>query len=166
MKQVIKTTLIVSLFATVSCNIKSKNNDQSKERKQKIVQRDNKGRIKRTFDGYIYRIFDSLGRQIKWYGNYKNEESHSNIHNFVEYSDSVIIAKEYVLEDSNTECRIVDSLDCFIAKYYYKKGDLTRREYHKSVKNESGKVISYKLIETDNSPRINPFVHSLPSYLQ
>ncbi len=130
------------------------------------MQKDNEGNIVKTFDGFIYRRFDSLGRLVEWYGNYKNEESNSNIHNFVEYTDNLIIAKEYVLEDSNTECKIIDFLNCHISKNYYKDGNLVRVEFYKPVKNQKGNITGHTLIEVDDNPKINPFVHSLPSYLQ
>ena len=162
----ITTLLFVALSVPiVSCNMSPRNNNIEDVRKQKVVDRDAHGRIIKTFDGFIYRTFDSLGRLVEWYGNYKNTESNSNIHNFVEYSDSVIVAKEYVLEDDNTRCKILDSLKCSISKYYYKTGKLIRREYY-SPNYDNGKIVGHKLVETADNPTMNPFVHKLPKYLK
>jgi hypothetical protein len=111
-------------------------------------------------------VKDGESENLRKLGNYKNEESNSNIHNFVEYTDRLIVVKEYVLEDANTKCKIIDSLNCHISKNYYKDGNLVKVEFYKTVKNEKGKVTGHTLIEVDDNPKINPFVHYLPSYLK
>lgn len=154
-----KITLLLSIIigSFISCN--------NHARKQSVVERDMLGHIVKTYDGFIYRKYDTLGRLIEWYGNYRNSESNSNIHNIVEYSDSLITAKEYVLEDHNQRCDIIDSGNCFISKYYYKSGKLIKREYYSPEKN-NGIITGYKLTEAAKNPDINPFVNGLPYYLK
>jgi len=165
-----KTFLFTTFWlAAVSCGMKSETNKMkggSQKRIQKLIGKDKNGRIVKTYDGFIYRLFDSSGRQIEWYGNYKNEESNSNIHNFVGYSDSVIIAKEYILEDDNTKCKIINPLDCSVVKYYYINGQLVKRKGYVQDRDKNGKIVGHKLVSEDYSPLGNPFIHKLPSYLK
>ena len=159
--------LIFTVITIAACKMDSKKNNTPNERLQKVFQKDSNGRIIMTFDGFIYRVFDSLGRQVEWYGNYKNEESNSNIHNIVEYSgDSLITLKEYLLEDLNTDAKIQDPLDCYITKYYYENEILVRTEYFEPTKDETGKAKSHRLLETNHNPNFNPAIQqTLPSYL-
>ena len=136
------------------------------DRVQKIIDRDIKGRITKTYDGFVYRVFDTLGRQIEWYGNYNNSESHSNIHKFVEYRDSIIIAREYVLGDDNKECKVMNPYDCGLTKYYYEGGQLYKREDFTMGQSDNEQLIGHKLIYTDLSPKLNPYIFTLPDYLR
>src|SRR4051812_37209773 len=130
-KKYLITLFTLTAFIIISCDRSSGSADRTTARRQKVVLRNNEGRVIKTFDGYIYRVFDSAGRQIEWYGNYKNDESHSNIHNFLEYGDNLIVLREYLLEDLNVKCAIADSLNCFISKYYYEGANLSRTEYYR-----------------------------------
>ena len=165
-----KTTVIAMLsifLISGKCNNKMTSASKEKiDRLQKVVDRDDKGRITKTYDGFIYRIFDSLGRQTEWYGNYNNPESHSNIRKIVEYSDTLITAREYVFEDGNKKCKIINPLDCSLAKYYYVNDKLHKVEYYMKVLSDKGQAIGHKLVETNNSPKQNPYIFSLPKYLK
>ncbi len=167
MKATVITILSVFLISS-KCNNKTTSTSMEKnDRIQKVVNRDNRGRITKTYDGFIYRIFDSLGRQIEWYGNYNNPESHSNTRKIVEYSDTLITAREYVFEDDNKGCQITNSLDCSLTKYYYKDGELYKREDYLRIESpKDGKVIGHNLIYTDLAPKQNPYIFYLPKYLR
>lgn len=149
-----------------SNSMKSTSMNKENDRLQKVIERDANKHIVKTYDGFIYRIFDTLGRQIAWYGNYNNSEGHSNVHKLVDYSDSVITAREYVLEDNNKECKIINSFDCSLAKYYYKNKKLYKSEYYMKVLSDNKMAIGHQLVETNNSPKLNPYLFSLPSYLK
>ena len=145
-----------------STSINKENND----RQQKVIERDAHGHIIKTYDGFVYRIFDTFGRQTEWYGNYNNSEGHSNIHKFAEYTDSLITAREYVLEDDNIGCKIKNPLDCGLTKYYYSDGVLYKREDYMKVISNKNEVTGHKLIYTENAPKLNPYIFSLPKYLK
>jgi hypothetical protein len=171
-KKSMRTILLVAFgFALISskCNNSMKPtsiNKENNDRQQKVIERDAHEHIIKTYDGFIYRVFDTLGRQIEWYGNYKNDEGNSNIHKFVEYTDSVITAREYVLEDNNIECKIRNPWDCGFTKYYYKNGVLYKREDYMKIISNKNEVTGHKLIYTENAPKLNPYLFSLPDYLK
>ena len=48
------------------------------ERIQKVILKNKNGIIVKTFDGYVYRIFDEKGRMIELYGNRKRIDDNTN----------------------------------------------------------------------------------------
>ena len=162
------TTICVFLITLtlVSSNITfaQKNNDQ--KRKQSVVKRDSTGMIVKTFDGFVYRIFDKQGRLIESYGNRKTIDMDDNFKTIIEITDSIVIAKEYFFEPKNTECKIVDPLDYYISKGYYKDGRLFKIEYWNPVKDKKNRVIEHKLTETNDNPAKDNFISFLPAYLK
>ena len=76
-------------------------------------------------------------------------------------------AREYVFEDDNKGCQITNSLDCSLTKYYYKDGELYKREDYLRIESpKDGKVIGHNLIYTDLAPKQNPYIFYLPKYLR
>ena len=139
---------------------------QSNQRIQKVVERDSTGRILKTFDGYVYRLYDSQGRLIELWGNRKTPDMDDNFRTIADISDSVVIHREYFFDIKNTKCKIIDSLDCYISKGYFINGKLVKIEYWNPVKGSNGKVINHKLVETEDNPRRGTFISFLPDYLR
>lgn len=102
--------------------------DSEQDRKQKVIERDSNNRIIKTFDGFVYRIFDDQGRLIELYGNWKKTDNNKNFRTKIELNDSLVIGKEYFFDDKNINCEIIDTLDCYITKFYYKNNKLIKAE--------------------------------------
>ena len=142
---------VSGLLICAKCNNRTKSTAMNKQtdRIQKIVERDANGHIIKTYDGFVYRIFDELGRQIEWYGNYRSSENNSNFRVFVGYSDSVIVAREYVLEDDNIKCKVINEFDCGLTKYYYKGKKLFKREDYMRIFSDKDVAIGHRLLHTE-----------------
>lgn len=162
--------LISLTILQVSCDDmkppQKKQDSPTSGRIQKVVQRDSKGMIVKTYNGFSYRVFDEKGRLIESYGNPKQDDNSTNFRTLIEFTDSVVIVKQYFFGDENTDCVIIDSLDCHIAKFYYKKKKFVKSEMYNPVKDSNGKVTGHKLFEVDTENTINPFIEYLPKYLR
>ncbi len=88
------------------------------------------------------------------------------IRTIINYSDTLVLIKYYVFKEDNVDCLIIDSEDCHIFNYYYKKGKLIKSETYNPVKNSSGKVIKHELVDVETKPKFNPFIWHLPDYLK
>src|SRR5688572_26033560 len=113
-------TLSFLVFLVINCN------SQSDQRIQKIIEKDSAGRILKTFDGYVYRVYDNRERLVEIWGNKKRPDMDDNFRTVAEITDTVVTIKEYFFEKDNTECKILDSLDCYITKKYHIGGVLLK----------------------------------------
>lgn len=167
-----KRTSVFSLIFMIiftQCKFKNmqKNSAQRKsDRIEKVIERYQDGKVKKTYDGYIYREYDLLGRKTESYGNQKTPDNDRNARVKISYSDTLIVAKIYVFDDYNIECKIINVDDCYIHKYFYRKGKLIRSEKHNPIKDKNENVIRHDLVEVDDKPDINPYLWRVPDYLK
>lgn len=133
--------------------------------KERVLERDQTGRIIKTYDGFTYSVYDTLGRKIEEYGNLKRSDDNSNYKEITDYShkDSVII-KSYAFDDNNEECLIKDKLDCAIMVIYKNGSTFTHYKNYYPVKDKAGKVISFKLVE-EQEGYIKGVLKTIPAYL-
>ena len=139
---------------------------QSNQRIQKVVEKDSTGRILKTFDGYVYRIYDSKERLVEIWGNLKRPDFDDNFRTIVEITDTAITTKEYFFETDNKECKILDSLDCYITKRYHLSGVLFKVESWSPEKDNKNKVVKHTLVETEHNPENISIITYLPDYLR
>jgi hypothetical protein len=150
----------IAVIIMINCN------GRSSQRLQKVIERDSAGKILKTFDGFVYRVYDKQSRLIELWGNPKRADFDDNFRTTTEITDSTVTTREFFFDKKNTNCKIADSLDCYITKSYHKDGKLFKTEHWNPVKNEKNKVIKHTLVETDTNPRQYEFIHYLPSYLR
>ncbi len=101
-------------------------NGQLKNEKTVFEKRDNKGQLKERF------------------GNYHEKDRNTNFRSFFFYNGSgkLIRERNYFFEDSNIECRIIDTSDFSEILYMYSSsGKLQIEEIFHPKYDENGKVI-------------------------
>ncbi len=159
-----KTTIFIIVLLIVSCS-QSKQKDA---RKEVVVERYAGGEIKKTYNGYTYGVYDKEGRRIEFYGNLKFVDANSNFHTIINYQNKKVVIKEYVLEDSNTECIITDKDDYVKFVMYFEGSDFEESikfEVYQPVK-KNGKYIKHELSETRVRKSKNYHLRYLPDYLR
>jgi len=117
----------------------------------KVLKRDKEGRVLKTYDGKVYRIYDSLGRRIEDWGNLRQPDYDIYFHNIIFHTDSTILHKEYSLGYDNSKCIIKDTAD-YTGHFYKfdKNGKLIYFEFIVSLTNDKGIVTGRKLIDKGN----------------
>jgi hypothetical protein len=136
------------LVLTLLCHLITTSCVMSQKRSEVPMQIDSKNRVIKTFDGYIYRVYDVLGRLIENYGNPKRDDDNRNYHTYISYSEneSVITVKTYLLEDNNLKCVIKPNSRYHIEKYIQNKDGITF-ELYQPIFDAKGKVIDHRLVE-------------------
>lgn len=140
----------------------------SSHRKEVVVERYDSGEIKKTYNGYTYGVYDKEGRRIEFYGNLKYDDANSNFHTFISYQDKKVVVKEYVLDDSNTKCAIIDKDDYVKIVMYFKESDFeesVKFDVYQPVK-RNGKYIGHELSETRERRDKNYHLRYIPDYLR
>jgi hypothetical protein len=119
----------------------------SQKRKEVPIEVDSKNRVVKTFDGYIYSVYDTSGRLIEYYGNPKRSDDDSNFRTLILYSkdESVVTAKTYHLEDDNIKCIVKENSRYHIEKYIQNNINITLEVYNPVYDNKR-RVISDKLV--------------------
>jgi len=151
--------------ALISCSMLNQAVNKSS---QKVLIRDSKGRVLKTFDGKVYRVYDTLGRRLESWGNPKEPDFDIYFRSIVIHTDTTIFEKEFWLGQDNKACLIKDSLD-YNGHYYKfdKYGNFVFKEYSVSLTDSLGKVIGRKV--TDKGNTINFDVkrfYSLPASIK
>lgn len=137
---------------TVVCTMLIVSCAMSQERKEKPIEVDSQKRVIKTFDGFVYNIYDKSGRLIEYYGNNKRDDDDSNFRTIITYSEdgTVVTAKTYHLEDNNTKCIVKPNSKYHLEKYHKKKDGILF-ELYQPIFSSSGKVIDHKLIESSEA---------------
>lgn len=115
--------------------------------KQHPIEVDEKGRVLKSFDGELIKHYDTLGRMTEFYGFVNRDDWYGCVHDKIFYNErgQEIRRILYQFSESDTICRITDSMDHLEYKNYYSPtGELLNREIYSPVK-RNGKVIRYRL---------------------
>jgi hypothetical protein len=127
-------------------------NHSENKHAHKVLKRDKEGRVLKTYDGKVYRIYDSLGRRIEDWGNLKEPDFDIYFHSIIYYTDTTIFQKEYWLGYDNPKCIIKDTAD--YNGHFYKfdnNGKLIYYENTVSLTNDIGNVTGRKLTDKGNA---------------
>lgn len=159
-----ETKLIILLIVVLSIGCSS----QNEKRKEIVKKKYPNGQVKVTFNGFTYRMYDEKGRMIEHYGNRKLVDASSNFRTQISYEKRKVVVKEYIFDDSNTSCKIINENDCVMIIMYFDSesyDESTRFEVYQPVY-LSGKYVRHKLFETQNGKDKNYYLRYLPIYLR
>lgn len=134
----------------------------TEQRKQFPVKRDSKSRVVVSYDSFVYRKYDTLGRLIELYGNFKRRDDDSNFRTFIDYGtdESVVTIKTCFLEDTNIKCIVYPNSRFFIEKYITENDEIFS-ELYLPIYDTLGNFINLKLKERSQVDMI-PYKHVYP----
>lgn len=159
-----ETKLIILLIVVLSIGCSS----QNEKRKEEVKKKYPNGQVKKTFNGFTYRIYDEKGRMIEHYGNRKLADDNSNFRTQINYEKRKVVVREYVFDDSNTSCKVINENDFVMIIMYFDS-----ESYYESTSFEvyqpvyiSGKYVRHNLFETQKGKDKNYYLRYLPQDLK